>query len=140
MRPGLRARLEKSGNKFQVVGTELNFSISEMEQLLSEHAEQFSPNVVLRPLYQQHILPTLAYVGGPGELAYWLQLKKLHDKQGIFFPVLLPRCSYTILDDGVQKLMNKLPLEVEDYFKSTEELIRELQIKTSGLFELDSAM
>ncbi|WP_051203851.1 bacillithiol biosynthesis cysteine-adding enzyme BshC [Hugenholtzia roseola] len=76
---------------FKVRNTDLVFSKAEIEQLLHHNPERFSPNVVLRPLYQEVILPNLSYTGGPGEFAYWLQLKSLFDSSQIPFPILVPR-------------------------------------------------
>src|SRR5690606_41008214 len=65
--------------------------------LFRSHPERFSPNVLLRPLYQETILPNVAYIGGGGELAYWLQLKPLFDRSAIPMPVLLLRTSVALL-------------------------------------------
>src|SRR5690606_23983307 len=75
----LRERIVKEEGKYQVLNTNLQFSEEEILHLVDEHPEKFSPNVILRPLYQEMILPNLAYVGGPAEIAYWLQLKPVFD-------------------------------------------------------------
>lgn len=69
----LRGRIERKGDEFSVVDTPLKFSRKEIESALKKNPEQFSPNVILRPVYQEIILPNLAYVGGPAELVYWLE-------------------------------------------------------------------
>ena len=74
---GLRSRIERSGDQFNVLDTDLSFSTEQIKQLISNEPEKFSPNVILRPLYQEYILPNLAYVGGPAEVIYWLQLKEV---------------------------------------------------------------
>jgi bacillithiol biosynthesis cysteine-adding enzyme BshC len=119
----VRARIEKDGDKFKVVGTEKSFSKAELEQLLKTSPEKLSPNVVLRPCYQQFILPSLAYVGGPGELAYWLEYKAMFDALGIYFPVLVPRNFVTIADSTTLNKVNKLGFKTEDFFEEEQSLI-----------------
>ncbi|HEY6162893.1 MAG TPA: bacillithiol biosynthesis cysteine-adding enzyme BshC [Bacteroidia bacterium] len=92
---------------------------------LEAHPENFSPNVVLRPLYQQMLLPNLAYIGGPGELGYWLEYKRMFDDHKLFFPVLVPRNSVMWLDERSAELMGKAGFTEEDIFRDTEELIKE---------------
>jgi len=87
----VRERIEKQGDRFVVLHTDITFSPEEIKAELSNHPECFSPNVVLRPLYESTILPDLAYVGGPGEIAYWLQLKEVFNVYNTFLPVIFPR-------------------------------------------------
>lgn len=86
-----RDRIERDGSDFMLVQSGRKISRDELLAELKTSPEKFSPNVVLRPLYQQTILPNVAYVGGPGELVYWLQFKKLFDEYRVGFPVLQPR-------------------------------------------------
>jgi bacillithiol synthase len=89
------------------------------QELLSEldrHPERFSPNVVLRPLYQEKILPNLAYVGGPAEVAYWLQLKPAFDHFGLPFPVLLPRNFALIVSGMLAAKLDRFGLQPTDLF------------------------
>ena len=79
----------------------------------------------MRPLYQEVILPNLAYIGGGGELAYWFQLKDMFNANNVFFPTLILRNSVLIIDAGSIKKMQKLGLEVPQLFEDTEELIKE---------------
>ncbi len=92
-----RNRIVREDSYFRALDTPLKWTQNEMLNLLNQHPEYFSPNVCLRPLYQETILPNLAYIGGWGELSYWLQLKGLFDTAGVHFPLLLPRMSATIL-------------------------------------------
>lgn len=117
---GLRERIERSGDDFQVLNTEIRFSAKELEELLESNPERFSPNVVLRPLFQEMILPNLAYLGGPAEVVYWLQLKGIFDQFDVPFPILLPRNFALILDGPVLKKMEKLGWEVGDVFVDFE--------------------
>ena len=127
MKDHLRERIEqeKDGN-FKVLNTDLSFTNETLLQELKNHPERFSPNVVLRPLYQQKILPNLAYVGGPGELAYWLEYKAMFDHHGILFPVLSPRNFALLMDEKTELQFKKAGFEIPDLFKDTELLIKEL--------------
>ena len=118
---GLRERIERTETGFGVVNTELRFTEKEMQELIENHPERFSPNVVLRPLYQEMILPNLAYLGGPSEVVYWLQLKGVFDHFEVPFPVLLPRNFALILDRTVQRKMQQLNWTVKDLFTPLEE-------------------
>ncbi|GAB2491967.1 bacillithiol biosynthesis cysteine-adding enzyme BshC [Algoriphagus taiwanensis] len=113
---GIRERIELVGEEYRVLNTEISFSPKEMKDLIQAHPERFSPNVVLRPLYQEIILPNLAYLGGPAEVVYWLQLKGVFDHFQIPFPVLLPRNFGLILDSVASRKMNQLGWSVEDLF------------------------
>ena len=117
--------------KYEVNNTDLVFSKEEMEILVEEHPERFSPNVVMRPLYQEHILPNLAYIGGGGELAYWMERKEQFAHFGINFPMLIRRNSILWIDKGSSKKMDKLGLSVEDIFQDPEMLIKEY-VKTQS--------
>ncbi|WP_026951897.1 bacillithiol biosynthesis cysteine-adding enzyme BshC [Algoriphagus mannitolivorans] len=117
---GVRERIEQVNGRFQVLNTELSFSEQEMKELVDNHPERFSPNVVLRPLYQEMILPNLAYLGGPAEVVYWLQLKGVFDNFKVPFPVLLPRNFALILDTLTQKKMEQLGWGVEEVFQDFE--------------------
>ncbi len=125
----LRERIEKDGENYKVVNTTLTFSKKELETIIDTTPEKLSPNVVLRPLYQQHILPNIAYVGGPGEIAYWLEYKTLFENYGTTFPILMPRNFVMFIDKTAHNKLQKLNLTTEDAFKEGEELIKQF-IKT----------
>jgi bacillithiol biosynthesis cysteine-adding enzyme BshC len=121
---GKRSRIEKTKDKdeYKVLGTEFCYTHAELMHIVKHHPERFSPNVVLRPLYQQVVLPNLAYVGGPGELAYWLEYKKMFDKHGIQFPVLMPRNFVTWIDPASAGKMKKLDLHLSDLSGNIQQL------------------
>lgn len=91
-----RNRLVAENGHFKAMDRDLVWTRAELNALIAEHPERFSPNVSLRPLYQEMILPNLAYFGGWGELSYWLQLKGVFERFGVNFPLLLPRFSATV--------------------------------------------
>src|SRR5690606_33901904 len=95
----LRERIIKENDTYLINNTNLKFSEKELLDILESHPEKFSPNVIMRPLYQEVILPNLCYIGGGGELAYWLELKALFEEVKIPFPVLLLRNSVVLVSD-----------------------------------------
>ncbi len=123
--PGLRARIVQNGKGFEVLDTDKSFSRTELIEKLKENPECFSPNVVLRPLYQQMILPNLAYIGGTNEVAYWLELKGIFNHHQAFFPQLLVRKSVLWIGKGIRKKMDKFGLQTRDLFRPAEEVVRE---------------
>ncbi|MFT5979955.1 MAG: bacillithiol biosynthesis cysteine-adding enzyme BshC [Flavobacteriales bacterium] len=118
-----RLRLTHEQGMITAVGTNLEWTIEALLLELSAYPERFSPNVVLRPVYQEVILPNLIYVGGPGELAYWLQLKGVFDQFEVPYPVLMPRNGATILAGHQVKKLTKLNVELVDLQTREEDLI-----------------
>lgn len=112
----IRQRIERQGDKYTVVNTGISFETDGLSREIEEFPERFSPNVLLRPLYQEAILPNLAYVGGPGEIAYWLQLKELFDSQEIPFPILFPRNFVSIFTSATIQKMQEAGLTMENLF------------------------
>lgn len=125
----LRERIEKDGDKYKVLNTDIHFSREELLEELSRFPEHFSPNVVMRPLYQELILPNLAYIGGGGEIAYWLERKKQFEHFGINFPMLIRRHSVLWVDKSNAKKMDKLGLSVEDLLEEDVEQIIKKYVK-----------
>ncbi len=113
----IRQRIEKSEDGFAVVDSPLKFTGAEIKKLIQSEPEKFSPNVILRPLYQEIILPNLAYVGGPAEVVYWLQLKGVFDHFKMPFPILMPRNFAAVLDEPTQKKFEKTGLVLKDFFE-----------------------
>ena len=118
----VRERIEKNAQGFRVVGTDLHFSESEMKLLIQTNPERFSPNVILRPLYQEIILPNLAYVGGPSEVIYWLQLKSVFDRFQISFPLLMPRNFAVMIDQNSSRTWRKTELSTSDLFLNEDKI------------------
>lgn len=126
-----RERIIKENSEFRIQNSELKFSESEILIELENHLERFSPNVILRPLYQQKVLPSLAYIGGAGELSYWLQLKPIFDFYKVNFPQLLLRNSALLVNDNTSKKINKMSFEIHDFFKDVETLKKEFIAKNT---------
>lgn len=119
---GVRERIESRNGRWEVLNTEISFDEEDLKQELHLHPERFSPNVVLRPLYQEVILPNLAYIGGGGELAYWFQLKKLFTKADVPFPMLVLRNSVLWIKRKYAGKLKKLELSVGDLFQPLHEV------------------
>ncbi|SNY99384.1 bacillithiol biosynthesis cysteine-adding enzyme BshC [Flagellimonas pacifica] len=113
---GVRERIVEKEGKYVVNNTEIQFSQSELKEELKNCPERFSPNVIARPLYQEVILPNLCYIGGGGELAYWLELKSYFQTMEIPFPMLLLRNSALVLTEKQAKKVEKLDLTVSNLF------------------------
>ena len=121
----LRTRIEKSDDGFSAVDTGLTFTEKEMLSIIEDVPEKLSPNVILRPLYQEMILPNLAYVGGPAEVIYWLQLKRVFDQYNVPFPVLMPRNFGMVVDHVVDRKLRKTGMAVETFFETKNYLFNE---------------
>lgn len=124
-----RARIDPEEDHFRLQDQEEIFSRQQMEQLIHETPERLSPNVILRPLYQEMVLPNLAYCGGPSELVYWLQLKPVFDHYHIPFPLLLPRNFALIITKDIARKWEKTGFDWPDLFRDRDELIRELTLR-----------
>lgn len=138
MKGDVRNRIIETGDKFIVHDTDISFSKEELLDELKEHPERFSPNVILRGLLQEMILPDVAFIGGGGELAYWLQLKDLFKYFQVPFPVLILRNSFLIIEKKWMEFIEKLGLKKRDIFKNDEELFKSLVItKTQNDLSLE---
>lgn len=120
----LRARIERQGQEFTVVDSSLRFNRQELTKKLAESPEVFSPNVILRPVYQELILPNLAYVGGPAELVYWLELKTVFDHFKVPFPILLPRNFGLVVDGPTARKIGRTKLSLDAFFEDKNVLLK----------------
>lgn len=132
LRDAVRERIIRTEAGFSVINTEWQFSEAEMKNELRQYPERFSPNVILRGLYQETILPNIAFVGGGGELAYWLQLCSLFDRYKTVFPVLVLRNSFLVIEPKWKDLIRKTGISIEDLFLPADELVRTLIIRQQG--------
>lgn len=103
-------------------------SKSDLMSDLDQYPERFSPNVVFRPLYQESILPNLCYVGGGGEMSYWLQLKGMFEQTNIPYPLIKVRNSIQWIDKSTAKKIDKLDLKYTDIFESIHEVKKQFVI------------
>jgi bacillithiol biosynthesis cysteine-adding enzyme BshC len=117
---GLRERIVFEKNRYQVLNSGISFSEAELKQEIKQYPERFSPNVVMRPLYQECILPNIAYIGGGAEIVYWLELKSTFDYYKVDFPILILRNSGLVIGKEVAAKITKMDLQPADLFKSTD--------------------
>lgn len=103
-------------NNYQINNSDIAFSAEQLVQKLNDSPERFSPNVITRPLYQEVVLPNLAYIGGPGEISYWMELKQVFHAHGIPFPFLHLRNSFVLIGSKMLKHLQTLGLPLENYF------------------------
>lgn len=136
LKENLRERIIERDGKFYVNETDISFSKDEILKELENYPERFSPNALLRPLYEEVILPNLCYIGGGGELAYWFQLKDYFEKVEVPFPILLLRNSALIVPKTLSEKLRKLKSGVEEMFLSQHELITKHTYKKSKI-EID---
>ncbi|MEG1024186.1 MAG: bacillithiol biosynthesis cysteine-adding enzyme BshC [Flavobacterium sp.] len=127
----LRERIIFENDKYFVNNTKISFSKEEIFKLLESNPEKFSPNVIMRPLYQEIILPNLCYIGGGGEIAYWLELKSFFDAVKITFPMLLVRNSVLLTTEKQVKKADQLNLSWKDLFTKQEKLVNTITHKIS---------
>lgn len=120
----IRERIEKRNGKWRVLNTEIEWSEDELMTELETHPERFSPNVILRGIFQESILPDVAFIGGGAEVAYWLELKPVFENYKVFYPVVLLRQSILWMPAQYNKLRQQLHFSIEDVFKSESSLIR----------------
>lgn len=132
----LRERIVFENGKFKVNSTKIEFTTDEIVSELENHPEKFSPNVILRPLYQEVILPNLCYIGGGGEIAYWLELKSNFEANKIAFPILLVRNSVLLATQKQVQKTEKLDLNWSDLFLNQIELINQ-KTKQLSSFTID---
>lgn len=131
-----RNRIVKNGDTFEILQTNITFGKDEILQELKLYPERFSPNVIMRPLFQEIILPNLAYIGGGGEIAYWLELKRFFETQNMPFPILMLRNSALLVSEKQYKKMSKLNLSFLDLFLKESDLINK-KVQTISQFPID---
>src|SRR5262249_58675764 len=116
MDDGRRVAITRADGRFHIKGSDRSFSHQELVELATRCPNCFSPNVTLRPIVQDYLLPTAAYVGGPAEIAYFAQIRAVYETLGRQEPCVLPRASFTIVEARHQKTMEKYELELRDFF------------------------
>ena len=121
-----RHTLEQRDGRFVSTDGALEFSRAELLQHLQEHPENFSPNVMLRPVLQDFLLPTVAYVAGPAEIAYFAQLRNVYEAFDVPMPVIFPRQSMTLLEKKIAHVLEKYHLSIADFWSAQSNAAEEL--------------
>jgi bacillithiol biosynthesis cysteine-adding enzyme BshC len=133
LKENIRERIEETNEGYKVVNTEIIFSKNEMIEELYQFPERFSPNVVLRPLFQELILPNIAFIGGGSELAYWMELKSVFEWYNVNYPVLLLRNSFSIIENKTSTLISDLNLSLLDFFEPEIKIVEKYTRENSKL-------
>lgn len=123
--PNARLRIVKEDEFYKVLDTNIVWTENALLAELEASPERFSPNVILRPLFQETILPNLAYIGGGGELAYWLERKRQFEHYQLPFPMLIRRNSVLWIDKTHSKKLAKFSFTIPEIFEDTEDLIKQ---------------
>jgi bacillithiol biosynthesis cysteine-adding enzyme BshC len=128
-----RERIVLDHETYKVKDTKISWTKSEILEEVTNFPEKFSPNVMMRPLYQEVILPNLCYIGGGGEMAYWLELKAYFNALKVPFPILLLRNSVQIISEKQQRKLNVLNISSQEIFLKQHELIAKKVIENSAI-------
>ncbi len=136
MTEGLRERIVYKDEMFEVLNADISWNKNELLEHLSEAPERFSPNVIMRPLYQEVILPNLCYIGGGGELIYWLQLKSNFEAHNVTFPMLLLRNSVLVKSKKQSEKLKKLNVSNLDLFLKRSSYINK-KVREISNIEID---
>ncbi len=135
-----RFLIERSeSGDYYLKNTRQRFTKEELLHLCRTSPEIFSPNVVLRPLCQDTMLPTIAYVGGPAEVAYFAQLKPVYEFFSVTMPIIYPRISASIVEEKVKKVLEKYSLEIQELFGDVDMILSKVseqvsEVKVDTLF------
>lgn len=127
-----RDLIMKEGDSYILKGGSSAKSKAELLDLLDKNPERFSPNVLLRPVYQEHILPNLSYCGGAGEIAYWMQLKSTFEGFGMRMPLLMLRNSVVLHDENVLDKMSQFDIQIDDLFKGLDHWNKKFVVEDGG--------
>lgn len=133
---GIRERIIETDGVFKVNNTSVRWNKDEIQQEVQQFPERFSPNALLRPLYQEIILPNLCYIGGGGELAYWFELQSYFEAVNVTFPMILLRNSAVVKTAKQSEKMEKLKITNHDLFLKREAFINK-KVKELSAIEID---
>lgn len=128
----IRQRIVEAENGFSTSEGTYSWSVDEMKSLIDQNPEKISPNVILRPVYQEVLLPNLAYVGGAGEIAYWLELKPVFDEFKIDFPTPLVRTPYFVFPEKNAIWLQEQKIDFLSLFGDIDILVNKVVKSLSG--------
>lgn len=128
---GRRRKVVHDGARFTLPETRTHFSERELLDLLAAEPERFSPNVALRCVVQQHLFPVAAYVAGPGELAYWAELKDVFTHHNLPMPIVYPRARAVLTTLKLNQIREKLGVDLPALMSNPQELHEKVMRHTS---------
>ncbi len=123
VKQGLRERILKTEQGYLVNNSEITFDENQMDLEIENHPERFSPNVILRPVYEELILPNLVYIGGGAEVAYWLELKATFEAFNVPFPLVQIRSSFLTLSPKSIDRIQELNWTTRDVYRKKQDLV-----------------
>ncbi len=126
-----RERIEKINDEYHVSALGLTWTLDEVLAELTAYPDRFSGNVIIRPLFQETILPNIAFIGGGGEIAYWLELKNVFAAVGVPYPLLIIRNSFLLVNENQKQTIEKLGLTISDFFKPEHMILHEYTLAHS---------
>lgn len=127
----IRHRIIADGSRFTIGN--LSYTPDELLKIIEDHPERISPNALMRPVYQEKVLPNLVYVGGAGEISYWMQLRNLFNELNVSFPVLRLRDSVFILSPKQREDLESLSLDITDLQQDADYLMKQFVRENSGI-------
>ncbi|MCW9097163.1 MAG: bacillithiol biosynthesis cysteine-adding enzyme BshC, partial [Ignavibacteriaceae bacterium] len=133
-----RHSIEPVENEYKLRRKRKSFTEEQILELLENEPEKFSPNVLLRPICQDFLLPTAFYIGGPSEISYFAQIKPLYEFYDIVPPIIYPRSSATILETPIAKIMEKHAVDLNEIFIDVENIKKKIinSVEESSIDEM----
>lgn len=139
LKDSIRERIEKEGDMWKVLNTDIVFDQESLLQELETHPERFSPNVILRGMYQETILPNIAFIGGGSEVAYWMQLKDVFAHYKVDFPVLVLRQSLLLVPPATMHKLQQTQLPLTVVFQEVDAVIKDYTLSQNPELRLSAA-
>ena len=133
-----RHSIEPVENEYRLRRKRKSFTQEQILELLENEPEKFSPNVLLRPICQDYLLPTAFYIGGPSEISYFAQIKPLYEFYDIVPPIIYPRSSATILENPIANILEKHTVDINDIFIDVENVKKKIinSVEESSIDEM----
>lgn len=128
-----RLAIEPADEGYRLKGKRKIITKVELDEIITERPDKISPNVILRPICQDYLLPTAFYIGGPGEVSYFAQVFSIYDSFNIEPPIIYPRSSATIVEKNIKNILEKYDLEYTDLYSDTDELNKNIVQKLSDI-------
>jgi bacillithiol biosynthesis cysteine-adding enzyme BshC len=133
-----RYSIEPVENEYRLRRKRKSFTQEQLLELLENEPEKFSPNVLLRPICQDYLLPTAFYIGGPSEISYFAQIKPLYEFYNVAYPMIYPRSSATILENVISNSLEKYSVNINDVFMDVESVKKKIinSVEESSIDEM----
>lgn len=124
-----RQTIQLKDGVFCIKDTQQSYKKDEFLAMLGKKPHIFSPNVLLRPIYQDSLLPTVAYIGGPAEIAYFAQMKGVYESFDLPMPIIYPRKTITLIEKKIDKVLKNYDLQIQYIWQNVDRIINEIAKK-----------